>query len=134
MPMQNKHVREWVTKRVEHAILLDGYDDAIAGVAVRGGSEPVLVYDRARLIAICMTDGMPRNEANAWVSMRVEFESAGELSPWIMNPIPKTDLKSKGAEVEVERLRAALIAIAAMKDEPYCSDFAKDILANREVP
>lgn len=132
MPMQNKHVRDWINERAEHVITLDGYDDAVVGVAIRCGSEPVVVYDRERIISICMTDGMTREEAEEWVSFNIEGAFVGELTPWIMTMMPKRKRQSKGAEVK--RLLAALAAIAENNDEPSARDFAREILANREVP
>ena len=134
MPMQNKHARDWLAEQVEHVILLEGYDDAIIGIATRSGSEPVVVYSRPRIIEICVIDGMTHEDAEVWVSCKVERREShvGVLTPWIMTPIPKPKRRSKASEVT--QLRAALTAIAENKDEPYARDFARDILANREVP
>jgi len=132
MPMQNKHARDWLAEQVDHVILLDGYDDAIIGIATRSGVEPVVVYSRPRIIEICVIDGMTHEDAEEWVSFNVEGSHVGELTPWLMTPMPKPKRQSKGAEVK--RLLAALAAIAENKDEPYARDFARDILANREVP
>lgn len=57
-------------------LTMDGYDDCIVGICTRFGQEPIVAYDREKVIAKLMKDGMDRegaeeffefNQAGAWV-------------------------------------------------------------------
>ena len=61
-------IREWIAEFNENAILYDGYEDAILGVASRVGMKPVVAYDRRKCIEILMTE---ENATGGW---------AGEMS------------------------------------------------------
>lgn len=67
------------------AILLDGYDAAIIGVATLQGQE-VLVYDHEALVALMVAQGIDATEASESV---LEFDE-GEGSPIIMRRLEGT--------------------------------------------
>jgi len=63
----------------EEMLKMDGYDDCLAGVCLRFGQEPILIYDRAKVIAKLVADGLSEedaegfheyNQAGAWVGDR----------------------------------------------------------------
>jgi hypothetical protein len=68
---------------LEHpeAILLEGFDEALVGIAWRFGLEPVALYDRARCVQILEAQGATYEEANDHVSVNMEGGWFGEGTP-----------------------------------------------------
>ena len=65
-------IMEKVTEANENAVLCDGLEDALVGVATRFGMEPVAAYDRAKIIDIYVKrDGMTPEEANEFFEFNV---------------------------------------------------------------
>jgi len=62
-------------------IKMDGYDDCIAGICIRYGQEPVIIYDRAMVIARLMDDGMTEDEAE-------EFHEFNHAGAWMGERTP----------------------------------------------
>lgn len=64
--MKNKN-DEWLNEVYERfggeMLRMDGYDDCIAGVCLRFGQEPILIYDQGKIVRKLMKDGMSREEA-----------------------------------------------------------------------
>lgn len=60
-------------------------DAAIVGLGERCGEEPVLVYDREKLITAFIDDGMDPDSANEWVCTNIEGASMGPLTPIILS-------------------------------------------------
>lgn len=56
-------------------LFMDGYDDCVVGVVERFGSEPFVVYDRKKVLAKLMADGLSEEEA-------VEFYDFNQLGGW----------------------------------------------------
>lgn len=54
-------------------LLMDGYDDCIAGIMERFGMEPIVCYDKAKVLDKLMKDGMSHDEAVEWF----EFNQIG---------------------------------------------------------
>ena len=46
-----------------NAIKMDGYDDSLIGVCERFGMETVFMYDKTKIVAKLMEDGMSYDEA-----------------------------------------------------------------------
>lgn len=70
----------------EDIVFLDGFDDAIVGVAVQHTKKPVVVYDRARCIEILMErDGMPHDEAEEFFGFNTECVWVGEQTPMFLD-------------------------------------------------
>jgi len=66
-------------------ILADGFEDALVGVAERCASEPVAVYDLAKMIDVLVKrDGMTHEEADEYISFNVLGAYIGEQTPWII--------------------------------------------------
>lgn len=59
-------------------------DVAIVGLAQRIGLEPVVVYDRHKLVQAFMAEGMSEEDADEWVSFNVEGAYVGERTPLIL--------------------------------------------------
>ena len=59
-----EQIREELESANESALLADGFEDALVGVAERFGMEPVALYDRGKCIDILVRrDGMTSEDA-----------------------------------------------------------------------
>ena len=66
----------------------EGCDDAVIGIASRCGDDPLVVYDRDKLVKNFMKkDGMTFEEAEEWVSYNIEGSFIGEGTPLIFERI-----------------------------------------------
>jgi hypothetical protein len=66
----------------EHKFLtMDGYDDCIAGVVERFGQEPIVCYDKEKVLCRLESDGMDRNEAE-------EFFYFNQIGAWVGDSTP----------------------------------------------
>ena len=63
------------------ALTMDGYDDCIAGVLERFGMEPIIVYDKQRVLEKLMQDGASEEEA-------YEFFEYNQLGAWMGDGTP----------------------------------------------
>jgi len=64
------------------AKLADGFDDAILGMCVQFGSEPVVAYDFNKCVKIIMErDGMEREEAIDFINFNVVGAYVGLSTP-----------------------------------------------------
>ena len=63
------------------ALTMDGYDDCIAGVLERFGMEPIIVYNKQRVIEKLMQDGATEEEA-------YEFFEYNQLGAWMGDGTP----------------------------------------------
>lgn len=63
------------------ALLADGFDDAILGVAERCGQPPLVAYDRTRCIDILVAQGLDREDAEEFFEFNVVGAWAGEMTP-----------------------------------------------------
>jgi len=59
MPIRERIAEEYG----EDMMLMDGYDDCIAGVVYKFGDEPCVAYDRKKVIKKLMDDGISHEEA-----------------------------------------------------------------------
>ncbi len=67
-----EEIREKLSESNENAVLCDGLEDALVGVAHRFGMESVAAYDRAKIIDIYVRrDGMTHEEAEEFFEFNV---------------------------------------------------------------
>ena len=130
----DKVKREWVFERAERIALWDGLDDALVGIVTRCGQDnPIAVYERNAVIRVLSRD-MSFDDAVEWIDVNINGAWIGETTPMMLEMCPRRRRVIRlHQSKEIQRLRAALEQIAANNDEPYARDFAKDILARREV-
>lgn len=57
-------------------VVMNGYDDCIIGVVERFGQEPIVCYDKEKVLRRLESDGMDRSEAE-------EFFYFNQLGAWI---------------------------------------------------
>jgi hypothetical protein len=75
---------EWLndlSDRYGEMLVMDGYDDCIAGVCVRHGQEPVIIYDQSKVLARLVEDGMTEDEAE-------EFHEFNQAGAWVGERTP----------------------------------------------
>lgn len=58
-----------------------GYDDCIIGVCTRFGQEPIVAYDRAKVIAKLMAEGLTEEDAEEWFQFNQIGGWYGEMTP-----------------------------------------------------
>ncbi len=64
------------------AIMLDGYDDCIVGIAERFGMPTVLAYDKEKMLArLTESDGMNGEEAEEFFYYNIIGGWVGEATP-----------------------------------------------------
>ena len=69
-------------------IFFDGLDEAILGPVTRFNlGHPVVLYDRAKCVAIFMAKGMTHEEAEEWMSINVEGGWVGDATPAFSLPL-----------------------------------------------
>jgi|TARA_R110000824_G_scaffold5307_1_gene24616 hypothetical protein len=67
---------------VENAMIMDGYNDCVIGVLERFGMEPIVLYDKAKIIDKLIEDGCDDYEgAN-------EFYEFNQLGAWVGDKTP----------------------------------------------
>lgn len=128
--------RRWIMDQCSEIALWDGFDEALVGLVMRCGSDPLAVYDRDVMLKT-LSKQMSLEDAVEYLDFNIAGAHIGPLTPMILDRIPpKQKLRGmlaviKEREDEVTRLRNALTQIAEHRDEPYSADFAKDILNRR---
>lgn len=76
--------RDRIADYAPGALLADGFDDAIIGVAERCGQPTLVAYDRCRCIDILEAQGMSREDAEEYFEFNVAGAWVGEQTPvWI---------------------------------------------------
>jgi hypothetical protein len=63
------------------ALLLDGFDDAIIGIAQRINLGPVVAYDVEKILHILCKDGMTYEEALEYYNFNILGAWMGEFTP-----------------------------------------------------
>ena len=81
--------REEITARLEEALFLEpaSMDEAIIGVAERFGMDPVVCYDRTRVIDILARD-MPREDAEEFFEFNTIGAWMGDATPVFVDTRP----------------------------------------------
>jgi hypothetical protein len=87
---QRKDVRDYLNDMGHNAIMFDGLDDAIIGVAATydGDGSDCVVYSKMKLVKHFMKDGMGYDEAVEYVEFNVECVRVSNAK----NPIIVDDL------------------------------------------
>lgn len=74
------------------ALLFDGFEDALVGIARQQYKPPLAVYDREKCLEILRTrDGMTHEEAEEMFSFNTEGAWLGEHTPLILTSPPQAD-------------------------------------------
>ena len=65
----------------EKQLTMDGYGDCIAGVVERFGQNPIVCYDKEKVLQKLEADGMDRDEAE-------EFFCFNQMGAWMGDSTP----------------------------------------------
>lgn len=65
----------------EDMLTMDGYDDCISGVCLRFNQEPIIIYDRSKIIDKLMAEGATFEEAE-------EFHEFNQAGAWVGERTP----------------------------------------------
>ncbi len=84
--MDNERLREMIAEYNEDAMIANGLDDAIIGMACRCGSEPVVAYDTNKVIASFVKEGMTEEEALEFFEFNVLGAYVGPSTPVYVTP------------------------------------------------
>ena len=66
---------------LEEVVVMEGYDDCVIGVLERFGTEPIVLYDKDRVIDKLVDDGCTYDEA-------LEFYEFNQLGSWVGDRTP----------------------------------------------
>jgi hypothetical protein len=69
------------------AIIMDGYDDCIIGVVERFGNEPIICYDKGRILKKLTLDGMSEEEAVEWFYFNQLGSYCGDRRPCFLETV-----------------------------------------------
>ena len=76
--------RDRISSYAPEALLADGFDDAILGIAERCGQPPLVAYDRSRCLDILVAQGMSHEDAEEFFEFNVAGAWLGEMTPvWV---------------------------------------------------
>lgn len=62
-------------------LIMDGYDDCVIGICTRFGQAPIVAYDRAKVIAKLMAEGLTEEDAEEWFAFNQIGAWMGEMTP-----------------------------------------------------
>jgi hypothetical protein len=84
-------VRIWISTFSPDALLADGFDEAILGIAERCTQPALVVYDTQKCIEILMTrDGMTYDEAWEYFDFNTIGAWVGDMTPLFLTRTPET--------------------------------------------
>ncbi len=86
-------------------IKMDGYDDCIVGVVERAGQEPILCYDKEKVLCKLESQGMNRDEAEEFFYYNQIGTCMGDSTPcFLSKELDKDELLSQSLEIkEIEQ-------------------------------
>jgi len=70
-----------ISEEYPDALKMAGYDDCILGICTRFGQEPIIAYDRAKVLANLQRDGMSYEDAE-------EFFEFNQIGAWMGDATP----------------------------------------------
>jgi biotin synthase-related radical SAM superfamily protein len=68
--------REIIEDLYDDVLFMDDYDDCIVGIMERFGMDPVVVYDKQKILSKLISEGMSDEEA-------YEFFEFNQLGAWV---------------------------------------------------
>jgi hypothetical protein len=75
-------LRDWIAEHNEQALLANGFEEAIVGVAVRCSKPPLVVYDAEKCIELLMEDSdMSEEDAREYFDFNVLGAWVGPGTP-----------------------------------------------------
>ena len=89
MDPKGKQNRKWLetVADIEGAVLLEGFDEAIAGVVSRGGKSPCAAYDQEIMLEVLLREGLTMEEAIEHFDFNVAGSWMGDRTPYILTKV-----------------------------------------------
>ena len=81
--MGHNTIRDHLAEMNPEALLMDGFDDALIGVACQHSNGPLALYDRDKCIKVLMGNGMSWSDAEEYFSFNCEGAYVGTKTPII---------------------------------------------------
>ena len=82
-------------------IKMDGYDDCIVGVVERAGQEPILCYDKEKVLCKLESQDMDRDEAEEFFYYNQIGAWMGDSTPcFLSKELDKDELLSQSPEIK----------------------------------
>lgn len=79
-------IKEQLAEQNEHAVLFDGYEEALVNIAYRFGMQPIACYDMQKCIKILMKNNkVSYEEAVEYFEFNTMGMWAGEFTPIFIN-------------------------------------------------
>ena len=88
--MTRQQLDDWCDQRGIALTVMDGFDDCLAGIVERF-HDVFVVYDRKRVIAKLVADGMDREEAEEWHGFNQLGAWVGEHTPGFLFHAAETE-------------------------------------------
>lgn len=79
----SEKIRAYLEDLNPEALLMDGFDDALIGIASQFSNGPIALYDRSKCIEVLMRDGATWEEAEEYFSFNCEGAWLGKTTPII---------------------------------------------------
>jgi hypothetical protein len=90
--MTREEVEEILTESNPEALFIDGFDDAILGIAERPNFGPIVAYDESKIIDKLMSDFESEATGDDWAqeaySMAVEYYDYNIKGAWLGEGTP----------------------------------------------
>ena len=67
-------------------LVMDGYDDCIAGICTRCGQPPIIIYDQVKVLEALVAGGMKEEEATEYFEFNMANAWVGEDTPAFLEP------------------------------------------------
>lgn len=67
-------------------LYMDGYDDCIVGIVERFGQEPIVCYDKNKVLSKLQNDGMTAEEAEEFFYFNQTGSWMGDSTPCFLSP------------------------------------------------
>lgn len=80
-PNKERIIEAYCFEDEDTFLFMDGFDEAIVGVMEAFGSEYRVCYDKNKVLAILMNDGMSYEEAVEWYEYNIIGAYVGEKTP-----------------------------------------------------
>ena len=74
------------------ALIMDGFDDCIAGIVERIGQPDIICYDKDKVLDKLMSQGMTDEEAVEYFEYNQQGAWMGEGTPCFISPFDKEEL------------------------------------------
>jgi hypothetical protein len=83
----------FMSQKMSELISMDGYNDCIVGIVEQFGKSPVLCYDKSKIIAKLMSDGMSEEEAEEFFDYNQLGAYVGEFTPCFITKLGAEDVE-----------------------------------------